>query len=160
MARIIIAENEESIRGVIGRALEREGHAIEAHPDGGEGLRAFQARGADLIITDILMPEVDGIELLLAVQRLAPGTPVIVISGGGYASAEHVLMDAGLLGAVHTLAKPFEMEELVAAVRAVLGAGRATDDGARSQDVRRSGPADHTHGLGSGALGGRPEGGS
>jgi len=120
MARILIIDDEPSIRDTLDRILRLDGHEVEKAADGRHALEAVAARPPDLVITDIYMPEMDGIEFLLSLTEAAPDIPVVAISGGAVASAGFVLEDAAQLGAVATLAKPFEVEEVRALVRNVL----------------------------------------
>jgi CheY-like chemotaxis protein len=123
MARILIVDDEASLRDVLSRLLEREGHEVFTAEDGVEGLRVWREHGAALVILDIHMPRADGIETLVQLRALAPELPVIVISGGDQTHALGLLGDARLLGAARTLAKPFSLSELTAAVNQALGAG-------------------------------------
>jgi CheY-like chemotaxis protein len=75
----------------------------------------------DLIVTDINMPDMDGIELILAIQERAPELPIIAVSGGGVISAESLLEDAKGLGAVDIVPKPFKTRELLALIEKNLG---------------------------------------
>ncbi len=120
MARILIIDDEPSIRDTLGKILLLDGHEVEKAPDGRSGLAAVSARPPDLVITDIYMPEMDGIEFLLALTEAAPDIPVVAISGGATASAGFVLEDAFQLGAAATLAKPFEIDEVRGLVSRVL----------------------------------------
>jgi DNA-binding response OmpR family regulator len=125
MARILVVDDEVSLRDVLARLLEREGHEVLTAGDGVEGLRLWRERGAAVVILDIHMPRSDGIETLVQLRALAPALPVIVISGGDQTRALGLLGDARLLGATRTLAKPFSLSELTAAVNSVLGDGGA-----------------------------------
>ena len=123
MARILIIDDEAALRDVLARLLEREGHEVFTAGDGVDGLRVWREHGAAVVILDIHMPRSDGIETLVQLRALAPELPVIVISGGDQTRALGLLSDARLLGATRTLAKPFSLSELTAAVNGVLGAG-------------------------------------
>jgi len=125
MARILIVDDEARLRDVLARLLEREGHQVFTAGDGVEGLQLWREHGAALVILDIHMPRADGIETLVQLRALAPDLPVIVISGGDQTQALGLLGDARLLGAVRTLAKPFSLSELTAAVNGALGTGGA-----------------------------------
>jgi CheY-like chemotaxis protein len=89
--------------------------------DGGEGLAMMRARPFDLLITDLLMPEKDGIETILEIRRAGAELPILAISGGGrYGSRDDLLRMAERLGATATLQKPFTREQLLAAVERCL----------------------------------------
>lgn len=123
MARIVIAEDEESIRALVLRALELEGHQVTATADGAEALEAIgRAGGAvDLLLTDIKMPIMDGIALALAVARDHPGIAILLMTG--YADQRE--RASGLEGLVQgIIAKPFTVAELRFAVAAALASAR------------------------------------
>jgi len=121
MARILVVDDEARLRDILARLLQREGHQVFTAGDGVEGLRVWREHGAALVILDIHMPRADGIEMLVQLRAHAPGIPVIVISGGDQSRALDLLADAQLLGATRTLAKPFSLSELTAAVNSALG---------------------------------------
>jgi DNA-binding response OmpR family regulator len=123
MPRILIIDDEAALRDVLARLLEREGHEVFTAGDGVDGLRLWREHGAAAVILDIHMPRSDGIETLVQLRALAPELPVIVISGGDQTRALGLLSDARLLGATRTLAKPFSLSELTAAVNGALGVG-------------------------------------
>jgi DNA-binding response OmpR family regulator len=121
MARILVIDDEVQLRGVVRRILERAGHDVVEAGDGDAGLKMHQAHGADLVLVDIFMPGRDGIELIRDLRAKAPGTKIIVMSGGGRRGNLDLLDDARLLGATRALRKPFELAALVALVSEVLG---------------------------------------
>ncbi len=116
MAQIALIDDDDAVRRSLGRILERADHEVTDFPDGKAAMESLGKRRPDVIITDIYMPEMDGIEFLIRIQDVAPQVPVIAISGGGFTTAGSVLEDAGQLGAVATLEKPFEAHEVLAAV--------------------------------------------
>lgn len=123
MARVLIVDDEDAIRNVLLRILTRADHEVEACPDGASALEVARSWSPDLVITDVYMPEMDGIEFLIQIREEQPDLPIIVISGGAqHSTADFVLEDAGQLGAVSTLPKPFEMNEVLEAVSAALSA--------------------------------------
>ena len=134
MASILIIDDEDPVREVLRRVLVREGHTVSEAADGKTALRMYAGNPTDLVITDIFMPEMDGIEFLTRVQEAFPEAQVIAISGGGFIGREDVLQDAAQLGAVGILEKPFSVEECLDVV------GRALEtDG--------EGAADHAEGA-------------
>ena len=120
MATILIIDDEPSIRSALARVLERQGHVVTQATDGRAALREAAGTQFELVITDIVMPEMDGIEVILQLAELCPGLPVVAISGGGLFPKELLLANADCLGAVTTLAKPFDIEEFVGAVNRAL----------------------------------------
>ena len=121
MARIIVIEDESAIRRLVVRILGRGGHEIREADNGREGVALHRADAADLVITDIFMPEQDGIETIRQIREFSPDTPILAMSGGGARELTDA-SDAGL-GAQAVLAKPFSPGELTAAVEALLDAG-------------------------------------
>ena len=120
MARILVIEDDRTLRESITAYLTRLGHDVREAQDGRRAMRALEAGAVDLVITDINMPEMDGIEVINALRDAAAGAPVIAMSGGGLYAKELLLDSAHMLGAVSTLAKPFELEDLRRAVDAAL----------------------------------------
>ena len=119
MAQILLIDDDELVARGLARLLGRMGHDVRVARNGKEGLRHFTERLPELVITDINMPEMDGVELIMAFQPT--GVPVIAISGGGRMSKEVLLDNAEMLGAVETLSKPIVFEDLKAAVDKALG---------------------------------------
>lgn len=121
MADILIIDDDDGVRRALEKILVREDHRILTATDGAEGMRILEEEQPDLVITDVYMPEMDGIELLIGIRDLVDDLPIIVISGGGFAPADFVLEDASQLGADAILSKPFERAVVVDTVRRVLG---------------------------------------
>lgn len=120
MARILVIEDDDIFRMVLSRMLERLGHQVSSAANGNLGLRAMSQTAAELVITDLVMPEREGIETIRELRKNYPGTKIIAMSGGS--SSEIVrqnLQCAALLGASKILAKPFGIDELTAALRTV-----------------------------------------
>jgi DNA-binding NtrC family response regulator len=120
MARIIVIDDQESIRNVVRRALELDGHEVQDASDGEKGMQLLERAPVDLVITDIFMPGQDGILTLRQIRKRFPAVKVIVISGGDSSGLLDLRQDAELLGAVKSLPKPFSTREIVDTVRAVL----------------------------------------
>lgn len=121
MARILIIDDEAPVRNMLRQMLEKEGYEVAEAEDGKVGMRRYAEHPPDLVITDILMPEKEGIETILALRKADPGVKIIAISGGGRTGRLDVLPVAKAFGALRTLAKPFTRDELLGAVRSVLG---------------------------------------
>lgn len=141
MAKIILIDDDSTLRAVLRCALELHGHAVTEAGDGKEGLALFDPAVHDAIITDIVMPETEGLGLLMEVRRRHPAIKVIVMSGGGMFRFGDYLQSAKLLGADAVLAKPFSCEAMVDTLAAVLtrerGEKKKADD-ARSVSARSS----------------------
>jgi len=117
MARILIIDDDTQFLLMLCRMLEREGYEVIGASDGKEGIRLFSEKPCDLIITDLIMPEKEGIETIRELRRDFPQVKIIAISGGGRVGPEDYLKIAGRLGAVRTFSKPVPREELLRAVR-------------------------------------------
>jgi len=115
MATILVIDDQEPIRVLLRQVLEGAGYEVLEASNGRRGLEVYRERSADLIITDIVMPEMDGLELLLELTRSFLNVKVIAMSGS--LASEGSLNVAKLLGARQTFQKPLEMGELLSAVR-------------------------------------------
>jgi len=124
MARILLIEDNDSIRTLLRETLATFGHTVIEARNGKEGLELFQHANADLVITDIVMPENDGLDVVTALRKKHPLVKIIAISGAGD-SAEDYLDLAHLMGAVKVLLKPFSNDVLMAAINELLPAGGA-----------------------------------
>ncbi|MEO0412545.1 MAG: response regulator [Pseudomonadota bacterium] len=81
MAHILVAEDDPAVRDFVSRALEAHGHTVDAAPDGGAALEVLQSGNFDLLLTDILMPVMDGIALALAASSARPDMPILMMTG-------------------------------------------------------------------------------
>jgi len=122
MARVLVVDDDPLVRETVALALERAKHEVRRAADGLQALDMLSAAPADLVISDIIMPEVDGIGLLLAMRKRHPPLKVVAMSGGGRTRNMDFLRMAEALGAHATLPKPFTPEQLLAAVAAALKA--------------------------------------
>jgi YesN/AraC family two-component response regulator len=113
MYDILVVDDEPMIREGLKVALEMEGHKAVTASDGIEAMRMFYEQKPQLVITDIIMPESDGIEVICTVKEKNPDVKILAISGGGRISAKDHLKIAKQLGATGVLAKPFSTEELI-----------------------------------------------
>lgn len=120
MADIVVIDDDPALRGTIRKILERGGHAVREAPDGLQGLRTVEDRAPDLVITDLLMPEKEGIETIMELRDRYPEVRIIAISGAGGLDDPGPLMDAELFGAGATLPKPFSVQKLLDTVTRVL----------------------------------------
>jgi CheY-like chemotaxis protein len=119
--RIIVADDEEAVRGVIRRQLEKHGYEVIEVDDGQEVLKLLEHTAADLLITDLVMPNVEGIELIGRLHHAHPELPIIALSGNPHALPGKYLHMAGKIGARRTLEKPFASADLLQAVRDLVG---------------------------------------
>lgn len=119
---ILVVEDEALVRDILMKVLRRAGYRVLPAANGQEAIRALDLPGINLIITDLYMPQMDGLELVMQLRRKYRTIPVIAISGSVSEQNADMLRTVRLLGARLTLAKPFSMHELVAAVNHLLGA--------------------------------------
>ncbi len=120
MSRLLIIDDERLARLTLRKILEHAGHEVMEASTGTEGLAMYRANPCDLVITDIIMPDKEGIEMIIELKRDFPGARVIAISGGGRTRNLDFLKLASRYGAEKVLAKPFSQEDLVGAVNSVL----------------------------------------
>lgn len=121
MARVLIVDDDPICRAVVAEALSQAGHACEEAEDGDVALERLRAAPADLVITDMLMPNRDGIETILELRKRWPATRIIGMSAGSsYVGPDQLLGMAGRLGADATLVKPIRAGPLLEAVARVL----------------------------------------
>jgi DNA-binding NtrC family response regulator len=114
-ATILIIDDEEGMRALLRTMLETAGYEVSEAANGRQGLERYRSRPADLVITDLAMPELNGLEMILALTREFLNARVIAISGVG--GDTNGLDMAKLLGARRTLHKPFSLPKLLDAVR-------------------------------------------
>jgi DNA-binding NtrC family response regulator len=121
MARILLAEDDEALRDALVLFLESVGHEVVAFPDGRGVLAALDAGPADMVITDLRMPVVDGLEVLSRLRERESKVPVLVISGTGLLPSDMLFDRAHELGAAASLEKPFDLADIHSAVDRCLG---------------------------------------
>jgi len=122
MACILIIDDEDDLRRIMRNALVKQGHDVIEARNGTDALDLFEQNPADLVVTDIMMPESDGIEIIIALRRKDPDIRIIAISGGGRVGDTDYLTMAKKFGATQVLAKPFRRQQLVDAVAECLAA--------------------------------------
>lgn len=121
MPRILVVDDEESVREMLTQMLEPAGYDVIEAGNGAEACDVCKELPVDLIITDIVMPEKNGIDLIMDVKNEFPDTPVIAISGGGGITGRFDYLEiAKLVGAKNILKKPFAMADLRSAVDNIL----------------------------------------
>lgn len=116
--RILVVDDEVEICGITQILLESAGCEVVCVSEAEQALAQLEQRTYDLLITDIIMPEIDGVELINSVRRLNPEQRIMAISGGGFAPRESYLHIAALYGVNSILAKPFNRDQLLKAVGA------------------------------------------
>ena len=116
MAHILVVDDEEGIRVLITNILVREGHDVATARNGVEALAAVALRVPDLVITDLVMPEKEGIEMIIELRKKFPTIKTIAMSGGGTTGIADYLSIALAVGAGQIVSKPFTRAALLAAV--------------------------------------------
>lgn len=123
MGRILVIDDDDQVRSMLCETLEHAGHSVMHAPDGKSALRQFVQNPAEVVITDILMPDIGGIDTIAGIRSNNPDVKIIAISGGGpTADAEMCLDMAKRIGADKTLPKPVRRDELLLAVSELTGA--------------------------------------
>jgi CheY-like chemotaxis protein len=120
MARILIIDDEAMIRDLLKELLEREGYETITASGGNDGIEIYREKPADLIITDLIMPGKEGIETIMELRRDFKDVKIMAMSGGGRIDPETYLQMAKTLGAVKTIAKPFDRKELLETIQELL----------------------------------------
>ena len=120
MADILVIEDDDTFRDLLLMALSQQGHTVRGAINGIDGLNQFRAQPADLVITDIVMPEKEGLDTIRDLRRDFPGTRIIAMSGGVAYDPKLYLHMASRFGATAILAKPFSLARLQEAVGTAL----------------------------------------
>jgi DNA-binding NtrC family response regulator len=121
MARVLIIDDEEYVRMTLSQALEDEGHTVDLAVNGTEGLRRFSQSPPDLVITDVLMPDKEGIETIRELRTIDPNAKIVVMSGGARINNVDFLEIARKFGAMAALKKPFPLDEFRRVIAECLG---------------------------------------
>ena len=120
MANILIIDDDNQFRTMLRKMVERNGYEVIEASDGKEGIKLYRKNPTDLIITDLIMPDKDGIETIQELRKDFPDVKIIAISGGGRLGPHDYLHLAKMLGAQRTLTKPIELDELLKAIEELL----------------------------------------
>ena len=135
MHSILVIDDEPDVRDAVKRVLDRAGYSVRTTDSGVDALAELERIRTDVVITDIIMPKIDGVQLIESIRKLFPSVRIIAISGGGnFGIAAYqptaitttaYLASAELAGAHMGLTKPFESNDLIQAIERVLGVGHA-----------------------------------
>jgi DNA-binding NtrC family response regulator len=117
----MVVDDDAGIRRSLQTLLSRAGYEVLQAGDGSEAIRLWRNSGADLVITDLHMPNKDGIQTILELLTHTPGIPIIAMSGGGQTKRLDLLGNVTLLGSVLTIEKPFTLSEMMSVVSRALG---------------------------------------
>lgn len=113
MARVLLIDDDIELLRQMTAAFSAAGHDVQAAPDGEAGLAKFTQRPADIVVTDIIMPNREGIETIIALKKACPAVKVVAISGGYRVGPDDFLKLARHVGADAVLAKPFRFSKLL-----------------------------------------------
>ena len=119
MRSVLIADDDASLRSALKLALEAGGYDVRLAANGGEALALQRKAPADVLITDLFMPESDGFEAIDGFRKAFPGTKIIAMSGEGKRAKREYLSSAALIGVDATLKKPFQVATLLQALRSL-----------------------------------------
>ena len=121
MTQVLVVEDDSNLRTIVRRILEKAGYQVIEACNGLEAPEKLSDNDIKLVITDILMPEREGIETIVGLRRQHPEMRIIAMSGGGKGGADHYLEMAREFGADMAMQKPFDKADLVAAVENLIG---------------------------------------
>ena len=120
MPRILLVDDDELLRGALRQILVRAGYDVDDASNGKVAVQEYRRQRCDVVITDIVMPDHEGLGTISELRRVDPNVKIIAISGGGLGKAGDYLGIAQMLGAMRTVAKPFLPETLLATLAEVL----------------------------------------
>jgi DNA-binding response OmpR family regulator len=120
VASILLVDDNNELRAVIARSLKLAGHDVFTAADGKAALAILPKVTYDIVLTDIVMPDMEGLELIRSIRKINPAAKIVAMSGGGRGTAEDYLALAKKFGATATLEKPFQLDELNATIAKVL----------------------------------------
>lgn len=121
MAHILVVDDDAQVREMLRQMLEDAGFEVTEAPDGKVAVSLYRKSPSDLVITDLIMPEQEGLETIQSLKGEFPDVKIIAMSGGGRLGPESYLKMAGAFGALHTFAKPVRRKELLEKIREILG---------------------------------------
>ena len=121
MPTVLVIDDEALVRDLLGRILMKAGLTVFTAEDGRRGVEIFDQKNPDVVITDIIMPEMGGVQAIRELRQRRPDVPIIAMSGGGRLGNMDVLTAASAFGANAALRKPFSRDELLRAVHSAIG---------------------------------------
>ncbi len=124
MPRILLIDDDDTLRKIVAKSLGYSGHEVIQATDGKQGMDLVRSTEFDVVITDLIMPEQEGVETIAMLRTEYPRLPIIAISGGAVHSPLYLEI-AAKIGARFILAKPFHMPELVELVKVAIDSKKA-----------------------------------
>ena len=120
MPGVLIVEDDKELREMLKMSLQRRGFAVQAAENGKEAISHFKPSLTDLVVTDLIMPEEDGLKVVIKLRELKPAIKIIAISGGGKVGPGSYLNLAKALGADAIYSKPFSIKDLIVKIEQLL----------------------------------------
>lgn len=120
MEKILVIDDEPVIRILLKQLFEKKGYEVVEASDGKQGLDLFKKQSPDLVITDLIMPEEEGLSVIRKIKQMDGDAKIIAISGGGIGSADIYLDLAKSMGAAHIFKKPFDVQDVLLTVEQML----------------------------------------
>ena len=120
MGHILLVEDEQLVAETLASAMVSRGHTVVTASNGIEGIKRFTEQAFDLVVTDIIMPDKEGIEMILDMRKFKPETKIIAISGGGRIGNAEFLRMAASVGAMATLQKPIPLAKFLSVLTETL----------------------------------------
>ena len=117
---VLIIEDDEFVKNMLKQTFKRAGYDVATASNGRIGIQLYQSKPFDVVITDLIMPDMEGIETMMRLRKLDPGVKVIAISGGGRSRPDEYLHLAAKLGALSTFKKPVDRKALLFAAHALV----------------------------------------
>lgn len=122
MEKILVIDDDSVVRVLLRQLFEQTGYTVCEASDGNEGVKLFKKESPDLVVTDLIMPEKEGLEAIKEIKSLKPDSKIVAISGGGIGNAQIYLGLARRLGASHVFEKPLNVSEVLSTVQTLLEA--------------------------------------
>ena len=135
MASILLVDDDEQLRPMLKMVLERAGHTVNEAGNGREAMESYRQDPTELVVTDLVMPDKEGLETIMELRRAYPDLKIIAMSGGGRTGAQSYLELAVKFGANHILNKPFTNQELLDGVKLLVSHKHQDESG---EDARRA----------------------
>ncbi len=126
MSKIMIIDDDDQFRKMLRQTLMKAGYDVSEAGNGSEGIKNFSQDPTDLIITDIVMPDKEGIETIMEIRQISPTVKIIAVSGGGRIGSDSYLDLARKLGAEKTFSKPVDRKEVLETIKNILDASGST----------------------------------
>jgi CheY-like chemotaxis protein len=122
MYRVLVVDDDPMLRGLLGKSLGKAGFEVLEAATGKAALESMSNTASELVVTDVLMPDMNGLDVVRALRKQNPAIPMVIISGGGPTDVEKILAEASDMPSTLVLRKPFSNRSLVDTVQTLLAA--------------------------------------